>query len=54
MPLVDVPQIVTRSNYPARDPNLKDNWRGRPRQDISNLDDQIIQVTVLRISVPFM
>ena len=46
MPLTEVPQIVTKSKYPARDPNLKDNWRGRPRQDLSNIDDQIIQVII--------
>ena len=44
VPLTEVPQIVTKSKYPARDPNLKDNWRGRARQDLSNIDDQIIQV----------
>ena len=44
VPLMEVPQIITKSKYPPRDPNLKDNWRGRARQDLSNMDDQIIQV----------
>ncbi|KAL4239434.1 hypothetical protein ACF0H5_000249 [Mactra antiquata] len=37
LPLCDIPQIVTRSNYPERDPNLANDWKGRPRQDITNL-----------------
>ena len=41
---MEVPQIITKSKYLPRDPNLKDNWRGRARQDLSNMDDQIIQV----------
>ena len=50
VPLVEVPQIITRSKYPPRDPNLKDNWRGKARQDISSIDDQIIQVIVKSVT----
>ena len=28
-----VPRLVRPSFYPPRDPNLKDNWRGRVRAD---------------------
>jgi hypothetical protein len=44
VPLSQIPQIITQSKYPERDPNLKDNWRGRARKDITNLDKDIIKV----------
>lgn len=44
IPWYDVPQIVTQSKYPQRDPELKDNWRGRARQDLSMLGDKVIKV----------
>lgn len=44
VPLSDIPQIVTSSKYPERDPNLRDNWRGRSRKYSSNIDNQIIKV----------
>jgi len=28
-----VPRLTRPSFYPPRDPNLKDNWRGRVRAD---------------------
>ncbi|XP_060556179.1 leucine-rich repeat protein soc-2 homolog [Ruditapes philippinarum] len=43
VPLSQIPQIITQSKYPERDPNLKDNWRGRARKDITNLDKDIIK-----------
>ncbi len=40
----DVPQIVFTPTYMPRDPNFKDNWRGKCRMD--NLKDcQHIKVT---------
>jgi len=46
VPLKDVPILVASTHYPDRDPHLKDNWRGRPRQDISNITDKIIKVSI--------
>ncbi|XP_046350543.2 leucine-rich repeat protein SHOC-2-like [Haliotis rufescens] len=44
MPRHEVPMVVRQSKYPPRDPSLKDNWRGRPRQDLTGLESSIIQV----------
>ncbi|KAL3877356.1 hypothetical protein ACJMK2_035078 [Sinanodonta woodiana] len=44
IPWNELPQIIAKSKYPPRDPNLKDNWRGRPRQDITNMENDIIQI----------
>jgi len=46
VPLKDVPILVASTHYPDRDPDLRDNWRGRPRQDISNITDKIIKVSI--------
>ncbi|KAJ8318376.1 hypothetical protein KUTeg_003467 [Tegillarca granosa] len=41
IPKNEVPQIIKKTKYPARDPKLKDNWRGRPRQDIGMTEEDI-------------
>lgn len=43
IPLSEVPQILMETKYPERDPDLKDNWRGRPRQVALKLDSTIIK-----------
>ncbi|KAK3090688.1 hypothetical protein FSP39_013756 [Pinctada imbricata] len=45
IPWHEVPQVVTKAQYPVRDPSKKDNWRGRPRQDLSMLEDKVIRIT---------
>ncbi|KAK3610727.1 hypothetical protein CHS0354_028120 [Potamilus streckersoni] len=44
IPWDKVPQIIPKAKYPPRDPNLKDNWRGRPRQDITDMENDIIRI----------
>lgn len=50
MPLTDVPIIALGNKYADRDPSLRDNWRGRPRQDISTLQGKIIKVIEIHVS----
>ena len=37
MDALNIPRLATVSSYAERDPNLKNNWRGKGRQDITNI-----------------
>ncbi|VDI59563.1 Hypothetical predicted protein [Mytilus galloprovincialis] len=49
IPWDEVPQIINSSKYPDRDPTLKNNWRGRPRQDLSMNDVPIIKLEMQEV-----
>ncbi|XP_061181833.1 leucine-rich repeat protein soc-2 homolog [Saccostrea echinata] len=53
IPWYDVPQIVRQSHYPPRNPELKNNWRGRARQDLSMMEDKIIKMDVATEELDF-
>ena len=44
-----VPQVVMQNKYSPRDPSQSDNWRGRPRQDIVQVDIQTVGKLVLAV-----
>ncbi len=46
----DIPQLYFRAEYSARDPDLKDNWRGKGRQDIIQ-EAEIKTVNILYMCV---
>ncbi|OWF50284.1 leucine-rich repeat protein lrrA-like [Mizuhopecten yessoensis] len=41
IPWQEVPTLRKKTIYAKRDPNLRNNWRGRPRQDLLVHDDDI-------------
>lgn len=46
--ILKVPQVIRQSMYAPRDPALKDNWRGRGRQDLCNVEvTQVRDLTFL-------
>ncbi|KAH3866966.1 leucine-rich repeat protein lrrA-like [Dreissena polymorpha] len=51
LPLTEIPMIITKTRYPERDPSLKDNWRGRARQDLPYLQN-VIKVSTENVSIP--
>ena len=44
IPLSDVPQITVQTKYAKRDPNLKDNWRGKIQRGVNQLQGMIVKV----------
>ncbi|XP_052791020.1 leucine-rich repeat protein lrrA-like isoform X2 [Mya arenaria] len=45
VPLSEIPLITKETRYATRDPALKDNWRGRIRQDLTHLKNVVMVKT---------